>query len=157
TVSHELRTPLNAILGYAQLLLRAPRSDQEVDEGLAVIERNAKVQARIIEDLLDMSRIVSGKVRLEARAVDMSQVVDAAVATARPAADAKNIQLRVTSEIGSAPVLGDSSRLQQVVGNLLTNAVKFTPNQGRIEVAMRKVDSQVEVSVADSGQGISGE
>jgi len=153
TVSHELRTPLNAILGYAQLLQHG-KSLGDDREGLAVIERNAKVQAQIIEDLLDMSRIISGKVRLDAKTVDISQIVAAAIATVQPAADAKAIRLHSVLDPNAGPVLGDSGRLQQVVWNLLTNAVKFTPKQGRVQVALKRINSHVEIHVSDTGQGI---
>jgi signal transduction histidine kinase/CheY-like chemotaxis protein len=156
TVSHELRTPLNAILGYAQLLLRESKDDSE-HEGLAVIERNAKVQAQIIEDLLDMSRIISGKVRLDVRSVDLGEVIEAAIATVKPAVDAKGIRLNAVLDPTAGPVLGDGGRLQQVLWNLLTNAVKFTPKGGRIQVSMARVDSHLEVEVSDNGEGISPE
>lgn len=153
TVSHELRTPLNAILGYAQLLLY---SGQEEDhrEGLGVIERNARMQAQIIDDLLDMSRIISGKLRLETATVNPAEVIRAALETMRPAATAKAIELAFTTDPQPAPVLGDSARLQQVVWNLLSNAVKFTPKGGRVEVSLERVNSHVEIAVKDNGQGI---
>lgn len=156
TVSHELRTPLNAILGYAQLLQHG-KNDGDDREGLAVIERNAKVQAQIIEDLLDMSRIISGKIRLEAKTVDMSQIVEAAMATVQPAADAKAIRLHCVLDPHAGPVLGDSGRLQQIIWNLLTNAVKFTPKGGRVQVALKRINSHVEIQVSDTGQGIDSE
>jgi signal transduction histidine kinase/ActR/RegA family two-component response regulator len=153
TVSHELRTPLHAILGYAQLLLRDQVTKDQSD-GLSVIERNAKVQAQIIDDLLDMSRIMSGKVRLDAKTIDMVQVVEAAVATVQPAADAKGIRIQSMLDPKAGPALGDSGRLQQVVWNLLTNAIKFTPKGGRIQVVMERVNSHLELRVSDTGQGI---
>jgi signal transduction histidine kinase/ActR/RegA family two-component response regulator len=153
TVSHELRTPLHAILGYAQLLMHGA-ADGEQREGLAVIERNAKAQAQIIDDLLDTSRILSGKVRLDAKTVDMVEVVEAALATVRPAAEAKNIRLQVVLDPNAGPVLGDSGRLQQVLWNLLANAIKFTSKEGRIQVTMERVNSHLELRVADNGQGI---
>jgi signal transduction histidine kinase/CheY-like chemotaxis protein len=153
TVSHELRTPLNAILGYAQLLLCNEHTSQE-HESLTIIERNAKAQAQIIEDLLDMSRIISGKVRLDARTVDMEQVVRAAIDTVRPTADAKNIRIACVLDPDAGPVLGDSGRLQQVLWNLLTNAIKFTPKAGRVHVTLKRLNSHLELSVSDTGQGI---
>ncbi len=153
TVSHELRTPLHAILGYVQLLLRDSPAKEQV-EGLSVIERNAKVQAQIIEDLLDMSRIMSGKVRLDVETMDMVQVVEAAIATVRPAADAKNIRIQSLLDPKAGPVLGDSGRLQQVAWNLLANAIKFTPKGGRVQVVMERVNSHLELRVSDTGQGI---
>jgi signal transduction histidine kinase/ActR/RegA family two-component response regulator len=153
TVSHELRTPLHAILGYVQLLQRTEPSKDQAD-GLSVIERNAKVQAQIIEDLLDMSRIISGKVRLDVKTIDMVQVVEAAIATVRPAADAKTIRIHSLLDPKAGPVLGDSGRLQQVVWNLLANAIKFTPKGGRVQVVMERINSHLELRVSDTGQGI---
>jgi hypothetical protein len=155
TLSHELRTPLNAILGWSQILTRsAPRDDGDVAEGLAAIERNARAQSQIIEDLLDMSRIISGQMRLDVQPVDLSAVVRAAVDTVRPSADAKGIRLNVVIDPQAAPVSGDAARLQQVFWNLLTNAVKFTPREGRVQVQLLRVDSHLEVSVIDTGDGI---
>jgi signal transduction histidine kinase/CheY-like chemotaxis protein len=153
TVSHELRTPLNAILGYAQLLLRTEHNRDE-QESLTIIERNAKAQAQLIEDLLDMSRIISGKVRLDTRSLEMSEVVQAALDTVRPAASAKNIRIEPVLDPNAGPVLGDSGRLQQVVWNLLTNAIKFTPKGGRVQVALERINSHLELRVSDTGQGI---
>jgi signal transduction histidine kinase/CheY-like chemotaxis protein len=157
TVSHELRTPLNAILGYAQLLRRGAIEKEEFGEGLSVIERNARLQAQIIDDLLDMSRIVSGKLRLDVQSVNLTQVIEAAVATIRPAADAKSIRVQTVLDPRSGIVFGDSGRLQQVVWNLLTNAIKFTPKGGRILIVLERVNSHTEIRVTDSGQGISAE
>jgi signal transduction histidine kinase/ActR/RegA family two-component response regulator len=156
TVSHELRTPLSAILGYAQLLHRDATTDDQ-REGLAIIERNAKLQAQIIEDLLDMSRILSGKVRLDTRTLDFGQVVETAIATVQPAIDAKGLRLVCVLEPDAGPVLGDSGRLQQVVGNLLTNAAKFTPREGHIQVHLQRAGSNVELRISDTGQGIAAE
>ncbi|MCE9553682.1 MAG: response regulator [Planctomycetes bacterium] len=156
TVSHELRSPLNAVLGYTQLLLRSGVEGED-REGLSIIERNALLQAQIIEDLLDMSRIVSGKVRLDAKTVDMTPIIEAAVATARPAADAKGIRFVAMLDAHAGPVLGDSARLQQIVSNLLTNAVKFTPKGGRVQIALKRVNSHLELRVSDTGQGIQAE
>lgn len=157
TVSHELRTPLNAILGYAQLLLRGKMEAPELDEGLSVIERNGKVQAQIIDDLLDMSSIISGKVRLDVKSVDLAQVIEAAIATVKPSADARNIRLQTVLDPRGGTVLGDSGRLQQVVWNLLTNAIKFTPKGGRVQIVLERVNSHSEIRITDSGQGISPE
>ena len=153
TVSHELRTPLNAILGYAQLLQMGGHGGNETEE-LSIIERNAKLQAQIIDDLLDMSRIISGKVHLDAKSIDMVQVVEAAVATIRPAADAKSLRIQTMLDPRAGVVLGDSGRLQQVICNLLTNSVKYTPKGGRVQITLDRVNSHLEVRVADSGQGI---
>jgi signal transduction histidine kinase/ActR/RegA family two-component response regulator len=153
SVSHELRTPLNAILGYAQLLMRQ-NGDGNQQEGLSIIERNAKVQAHIIDDLLDMSSILSGKVRLDAHAVNLKQVVEAAAATVKPAADSKSIQVELALGADAAMVWGDSDRLQQVVWNLLNNAIKFTPTHGSVQVAMETAGTHIELRIADTGQGI---
>ncbi|HYE17486.1 MAG TPA: PAS domain-containing protein [Tepidisphaeraceae bacterium] len=160
TLSHELRTPLSAILGYAQLLLAggAAGNPEELAHGLGVIERNARAQAQIIEDLLDMSRIVAGKVRLEARPVDLRDVVRAAVDTVTPTADAKGV--RLVADVPDAytdrvSVWGDPARLQQVLWNLLANAVKFTPRDGTVTAAVAVgADGDAVVTVADTGSGI---
>jgi PAS domain S-box-containing protein len=154
TLGHELRTPLNAILGWSQVLRRVGAGNAELGEGLKVIERNARAQAQIIEDLLDMSSIISGKVRLEMRMVDLATVVEASVNGVRPAAETKGIELKVVLDPSLGPVRGDPNRLQQVFWNLLTNAVKFTPRAGRVQVWVGRVDSHMEVSVTDSGEGI---
>lgn len=153
TVSHELRTPLNAILGYSQLLQRGEVSASE-QEGLAVIERNAKAQAQIIEDLLDMSRIIAGKVRLDTKTVDLASIIESSIATVQPAADAKGIRLQSVLDPKAGPILGDSGRLQQIVWNLLTNAVKFTPKGGRVQISLKRINSHVELHISDTGQGI---
>ncbi|MFN2475698.1 MAG: ATP-binding protein, partial [Chthoniobacterales bacterium] len=156
TLSHELRTPLNAILGWATILRTEPTA-AEVSEGVEVIERNARAQARIIEDLLDMSRIISGKVRLDVQRVDLASVLEAAMETVRPAANAKGVRLHAVLDPLALPVSGDPSRLQQVFWNLLTNAVKFTPRGGRIQVLLGRVNSHLEASVMDTGAGIAPE
>ena len=155
TLSHELRTPLNAIVGWSQILSSdgLPKPD-DLNEGLRVIERNARVQAQLIEDLLDMSRIISGKVRLNVQPVDLSVVIDAAVDSVTPAADAKSIRIQKIVEPLAGPVMGDPSRLQQVVWNLLTNAIKFTPRAGRVQVILKLVNSHIEIIVSDTGAGI---
>ena len=157
TLSHELRTPLNAILGWANLLSRGARSEDDISEGLAIIERNARAQNQLIEDLLDVSRIVTGKLRLEAAPVDLAQVVDAAIASVRVAADAKGLRLRVEVAAHAGQVQADPVRLQQVVWNLLSNAVKFTPKGGDVRVRLSRVDSQIQLVVKDSGMGIAPE
>jgi signal transduction histidine kinase/ActR/RegA family two-component response regulator len=154
TVSHELRTPLNAILGYSQLLHHSLDDHREMEEGLSVIERNAKAQSQIIEDLLDMGRILSGKVRLDVQSVDMAEVIEAAVDTLQPAADAKNIRVQCVLDSRAGTVLGDDSRLQQVIWNLLANSIKFTPKGGRVQVSLVRINSHFEISVSDSGAGI---
>jgi PAS domain S-box-containing protein len=157
TLSHELRTPLNAILGWSQVVRRNPADAAGLAEGLAVIERNARTQAQIIEDLLDMSRIVSGKVRLDVQRIDLAAAVRAAVETVKPAADAKAVRLQVVLDPHAGPVSGDANRLQQVFWNLLSNAVKFTPRGGRVQVLLERVNSHIEVAVVDTGEGISPE
>ncbi|MEO6185020.1 MAG: ATP-binding protein [Steroidobacteraceae bacterium] len=154
TLSHELRTPLNAVLGWTHLLRKRSGHSDEVTNGLAVIERNARSQAKIIGDLLDMSRIISGKVHLEVQPVDMSAVIEATIETMQHAADAKAI--RLSFEPGDEPsvVRGDPNRLQQVLWNLLTNAVKFTPHGGQVAVKLTQTDRHAQVEVADSGEGI---
>ncbi len=156
TVSHELRTPLSAMLGWTQVLRRR-NPDRVIEEGLAVIERNARLQAGIIDDLLDMSRIGSGKLRLDVQSVDLSQVIEAALQTVQPAAQARDIRLLTTLDPSAGPVSGDPSRLQQVVWNLLANAVKFTPKGGRVQVVLARVNSHVEIAVTDNGSGIAPE
>ena len=155
TLSHELRTPLNAIVGWASIL-RSDRRAASVSQGLEVIERNAKAQAQMIEDLLDMSRIVSGKLRIDLELIDPSAVLKAAVASIRPSADVKEIDLQATLEpVGL--IHSDAGRLQQIVWNLLTNAIKFTPRKGSVRVVLGRVDGEVEIAVSDSGQGIPAE
>jgi signal transduction histidine kinase/DNA-binding response OmpR family regulator len=155
TLSHELRTPLNAILGWSQILRSSSSADpDDIKQGLETIERNARAQTAIIEDLLDMSRIISGKVRLDVQRVDLAPVVQAAVDTVRPAADAKGVRLQVVLDPLAGPVAGDPNRLQQVFWNLLSNAVKFTPRGGRVQVLLERVNSHLEISVIDTGEGI---
>jgi signal transduction histidine kinase len=154
TLSHELRTPLSAILGWSQVLGQVNGANGEIRDGLKVIERNARAQAQIVEDLLDMSGIISGKVRLEIRKVDLAGVVDAAINAVRPAAVAKGVELETAIERRAPAVSGDAHRLQQVFWNLLSNAVKFTPKGGRVSVSLEQTGSHFEVRVADSGEGI---
>jgi signal transduction histidine kinase/ActR/RegA family two-component response regulator len=154
TLSHELRNPLNAILGWSQLLRSAQLPPEEVSEGIEIIERNARAQTQIIEDLLDMSRIISGKVRLDVRQIDLAAVVRNAIETVKPAADAKGIRIRPVLDPAAGPVSGDPNRLQQVFWNLLNNAVKFTPKGGSVQVVLQRINSHLEVSVVDSGEGI---
>ncbi|HUQ51069.1 MAG TPA: ATP-binding protein, partial [Gammaproteobacteria bacterium] len=154
TLGHELRTPLNAILGWSQVLSRANGLTAEAADGLKVIERNARAQAQIIEDLLDMSSIISGKVRLAMQRVDVAAVLDSCVKAVQPAADAKEIRLTVRLESVATQVSGDPNRLQQVFWNLLTNAVKFTPKGGEVTVKVAPSGADLEVTVADNGEGI---
>ena len=153
TLSHELRTPLNSILGWAQVLKMSATSG-DVARGLDAIERNARLQAQLIEDLLDMSRITSGKMRLEIEPVELVPVIENAIETIRPAAEAKQIRIERSLDPGAGPVFGDPSRLQQVIWNLVSNAVKFTPKGGKVQVLLELVNSHIEISVADTGIGI---
>lgn len=153
TVSHELRTPLNAILGWSQLLGRAGL-EGEAAQAVSIIERNAKVQARLIEDLLDMSRIISGKIRMEMQNVELPIIVNSALEAVLPAAQVKHIHIERNIDPMAGTVRGDANRLQQVVWNLLTNAIKFTPKNGRVSVALRPANSHVELVVSDTGVGI---
>ena len=157
TLSHELRTPLNAILGWTQLLGQEELSQDERSHGLSVIERNVKAQGKLIEDLLDVSRISTGKMRLNRRPVSLSTAVQGAIDGVRPSADAKEIL--ILSVLPSSPdeVLADPDRLEQVFRNLLSNAVKFTPHKGRIEVAVERLAAQWQIRVIDNGQGMSGD
>jgi signal transduction histidine kinase/ActR/RegA family two-component response regulator len=155
TLSHELRTPLNAILGWTRLIHLKPDVPPDLARGIDVIDRNARAQATIMQDLLDMSAIVSGKVRLSVESVDLPSLVRAAVDTAMPAAEAKQIGIESVFEpLEGASINGDPSRLQQVLWNLLSNAVKFTPKDGRILVTLRRAGSHLEVAVQDTGAGI---
>jgi CheY-like chemotaxis protein/nitrogen-specific signal transduction histidine kinase len=154
TLSHELRTPLNGILGWSQLLSMGGLSGEESDEGLQAIERNARAQTQLIDDLLDMSRIISGKIRLDVQWTELAAVVEAAIESVRPSADAKGILLRKIVDPLAGPVAGDPTRLQQVVWNLLTNAIKFTPKGGKVDVLLARVNSHLELTVRDTGIGI---
>jgi signal transduction histidine kinase/ActR/RegA family two-component response regulator len=154
TVSHELRTPLNAILGWTQLM-QASSDAQTWKQGLDAIERGARGQALLIDELLDVSRIVSGKLRLDVEVLEVGPLVEAAVETLRPAAEAKAIQVLQHFSPGTGPVKGDPARLQQTVWNLLSNAIKFTPKGGTVEIQVTQIDGFVELSVSDTGSGIS--
>lgn len=153
-LSHELRTPLNAVYGWARML-RAQRLDEATTaRALEAIVRNANAQVQLIDDLLDVSRVITGKMRLDVRPVDLPAVVDAALDAVRPAAAAKEIRLQSVLDPRAGPVAGDPDRLQQVVWNLLMNAVKFTPKGGRVQVHLQRVNSHVEIVVSDTGRGI---
>ena len=154
TLSHELRTPLSAILGWAQVLRRGSRDQNDLSRGLQTIERNARAQAQLIEDLLDMSRITSGKVLLDMQTVMPAGFIDAAVETVRPAADAKNIRIGKRYALDAGMVAGDPARLQQVVWNLLSNAIKFTPRDGQVDIELGRNDSSVLITIRDNGAGI---
>ncbi len=154
TVSHELRTPLNAILGWSHMLMRGNLDERTTNRGLETIARNAAAQNQIISDLLDVSRIISGQLRCEKRAVDLIPVINAAADNLRLAADAKGLELRLLLDPSAGMVSGDAVRLQQIVSNLLTNAVKFTSRSGRVEVQLKRQDTSVLITVTDTGEGI---
>ena len=154
TLSHELRTPLHAILGWARVLEKRPGDPALTREGIEVISRNAKAQADLISDLLDMSRIISGKIHIEMDDVTLSEVIEKAVDTVRPAAESKRIRLDTSLSPEGDAVRGDAGRLQQVLWNLLSNAVKFTPKDGHLDVVLRRMESQAEIVVSDTGIGI---
>lgn len=153
-VSHELRTPLNAIIGWAKMMTSSTIDGPKRRRALETIERNAVAMAQLIEDLLDISRIISGKMRLDVQRVDIALVIGAAIESVRPAADAKEIRINSTLDASHTMLTGDPTRLQQVVWNLLSNAVKFTPKGGWIELLLRSSESDLEIVVADSGKGI---
>ncbi|MEN3331745.1 MAG: hypothetical protein V7641_1110 [Blastocatellia bacterium] len=154
TVSHELRTPLNAILGWASLLTRRTLDEETTRSAAEVIQRNAKGQAEIINDILDVSRIINGKLRIEPQAVELEPIIRAAIDTVYPAAAAKAIAITVALDRQAGLILGDPDRLQQIVWNLVSNAIKFTPQDGRIDVRLERVTSHIELRVSDSGIGI---
>jgi signal transduction histidine kinase/CheY-like chemotaxis protein len=157
TLSHELRTPMTPILGWAQILRRIASDNAKVTQAAEIIERNAVVQTRIIDDLLDMSRIVSGKIRLEIRPYELREVVDGALEAVRAAAEARGIALEQAIDTSLPVVRGDPQRMQQVLWNLLSNAIKFTGNGGHVRISAQRVQSQLQVVVSDSGLGIAPE
>ena len=154
TVSHELRTPLNAIIGWSHMLRKARLDEAMVARALETIDRNAKSQAQLVEDILDVSRMITGKLHLDMEPVDVASVINAAIDAVQLAAESKGIQLKVTLNPSARHTFGDSSRLQQVVWNLLSNAIKFTPSGGRIEVRLERAGSHIQLRVTDTGQGI---
>jgi PAS domain S-box-containing protein len=154
TLSHELRTPLNAILGWSQVLRTGSKDQADYVKGLETIERNARVQTQLIEDLLDMSRITSGKLRMDVQRIQPLTLVEAAVETVTPAANAKGICLEAILDPAAGPISGDPGRLQQVVWNLLSNAIKFTPRDGKVQVVLQRINSHIEIKVGDTGIGI---
>jgi signal transduction histidine kinase/CheY-like chemotaxis protein len=157
TLSHELRTPLNAILGWSEVLMSRTPEGNDARRGLETIGRNARAQAQLIDDLLDMNRIVSGKIRLEVQPVDLASIVQAALDSVRPMAEQKDVRVLPTLDTMSGNLYGDPHRLQQIVWNLLSNAIKFTPRGGRVDVLLRRIESQIEISVSDTGIGIDAE
>src|SRR5215213_9053502 len=157
TLSHELRTPLTSLLGWSSVLREARRDEKILTQGLEAIDRNARVQAQLIDDLLDVSRIVSGKLNLDVRPLDIASVARAAINVVQPAADAKGITLDYYAEPGLGAISADSARVHQIIWNLLSNAVKFTPHGGEISVFVDQDESNARVTVKDSGQGIDSE
>ena len=154
TLSHELRTPLTSLLGWSSVLREAKRDEKVLNQGLEAIDRNARVQAQLIDDLLDVSRIVSGKLNLDVRPLDISSITRAAINVVRPAADAKGITLDYWAQPGLGAICADSARLQQIIWNLLSNAVKFTPHGGKISVCVDQDGSDARLTIKDTGQGI---
>ncbi|PYS74177.1 MAG: hypothetical protein DMF69_02510, partial [Acidobacteria bacterium] len=157
TVSHELRTPLNAIIGWSHMLRRGRLNEATTARAIESIERNSKAQAQLIEDILDVSRAITGKLRLNLASVDASTVIDSAIDSVQLAADSKQIELVTILDPAVEKIVGDASRLQQIVWNLLSNAIKFTPPNGKVIIQLRQVESTVEISVNDNGQGIAPE
>ncbi len=156
-VSHELRTPLNSMIGWVQMLRNRKLSETTIFKALETIERNAKLQTKVIEDILDISRIVRGQIRLNTRKVDLIAVINRTIEAMRPTAEIKNIQIESSFDASVGYVTGDAERLQQVIWNLLSNAVKFTPSNGHVEVHLEQVNSNAQITVSDTGQGISAE
>jgi signal transduction histidine kinase len=157
TLSHELRTPLNAVLGYTQMLRSGIIDRERFPSVLETIERNAALQERLIGDVLDLSRIVTGKLRIDIRPVDLGEVIQEALETVTPAAHAKGIHLDSAIDQPAVPIAGDSARLQQVMWNLLSNAIKFTGRGGRVQVQVQCVNSHAAVTVSDTDEGIAPE
>ncbi len=157
TVSHELRNPLNAILGWSRMLRSGQVAEGGVSKALETIERNAQAQAQLIDDLLDVSRIITGKLRMEVRPADPNLFIEAAIDAVKPAAEAKGVRLQKIMDTSAVTIPGDPIRLQQVVWNLLSNAIKFTSRGGRVRVLLERVNSHVEIVVSDTGQGIAAE
>ncbi len=154
TISHELRTPLSAILGWARMLRLGQLTKENETKALDTIERNARAQAQLVDDLLDVSRIITGKLRMDVRPADPNSFIDAAVEAVRPAAEAKGVRVQKVIDTGPVSIPGDPVRLQQIVWNLLSNAIKFTPRGGRVQIRSERVDSHLEIVVSDTGQGI---
>src|SRR5579862_4550140 len=156
-LSHELRTPINAILGWAQLIKPGESSTEEVAEAMEVIRRNARLQAHLIDDLLDMSRVISGKMRLDVQRVELPKVIDAVLESVKPTAEAKNIKIEKMIDPLAGPVTGDPARLQQIVWNILFNALKFTDRGGKVQIVLERSNSHLDLSISDTGKGISAE
>ncbi|HVF27723.1 MAG TPA: ATP-binding protein, partial [Pyrinomonadaceae bacterium] len=157
TLSHELRTPMTSILGWTQLIRGGQVNQDAFPNALEIIYRNARAQTQLIDDLLDVSRVMTGKLRLDVRSVELSSVIVAATDAVRPAAEGKGIRLQTLLDPKAGPVSGDPDRLQQVIWNLMSNAVKFTPKGGRVQVRLERINSHVEITVSDTGCGIAPE
>ncbi|MDT4895347.1 MAG: hypothetical protein QOH25_424 [Acidobacteriota bacterium] len=157
TLSHELRTPLTSILGWSKMLADGNLDEEASKRALETIVRNARAQRQLIDDLLDISRIITGKLRLDVRSVELAPLIEAVIDGVRPAADARNIHLQTTLDSLTSPISGDPDRLQQIIWNLLTNAIKFTPKGGRVQLRFERIESHVEITISDTGQGISPE
>jgi PAS domain S-box-containing protein len=154
TVSHELRTPLNAILGWAQMMRSGPLDPDQTQRALEVIERNAHTQAQVIEDILDVSRIITGKLRLNVQSLMPTGVIQSALESIKPTAEAKGVRVHTMLDPSAGPITGDPNRLQQIVWNLLSNSIKFTPKGGRVEIRLERIKSHIEIVVSDTGEGI---
>jgi PAS domain S-box-containing protein len=157
TMSHELRTPLTSILGWSRLLESNQLTEKEKHRAVQIIQRNAEAQSKLIEDLLDVSRIITGKLKIEFQPVSFAAITESVVSSLRPVIDAKQLQLDAAIDLTAGATLGDPARLQQIVTNLLSNAIKFTPSGGRIEVALQRRDARVQLIVKDTGVGIDAE
>ena len=157
TVSHELRAPLNAILGWSRMIRGGSLDRDKFDRGLDTIERNATLQKQLIEDLLDVSRIISGKVRLAVMAIELAPIIESVIDSIRPAAEAKDVRLQVVLDPDSGLISGDPDRIHQIVWNLLSNAVKFANKGGRVQVRLQRIKSHVQITISDDGKGISPE
>ncbi|MBD6614441.1 response regulator [Komarekiella sp. 'clone 1'] len=156
-VSHELRTPLNSMIGWVQMIRNRKLDEATTSKALETIERNAKIQTKVIDDILDISRIVRGKIRLNSRKVNLIPIINGAIEALRPTAEIKNIQIEFNFDPSVGQVIGDAERLQQILWNLLSNAIKFTPSDGHVEVHLKQVNSNAQITVTDTGKGISAE
>jgi PAS domain S-box-containing protein len=154
TLSHELRTPLSSILGWSRILRSKQLSETDRERAIQIIQRNAESQSKLIEDLLEVSRIITGKLKIEFKPVTLADIVDTMINSLQPAADAKHLQLETAIDPTAGPILGDPARLQQIVTNLLSNAIKFTPEHGRIEIQLQRIDSHARLQIRDTGIGI---
>jgi len=157
TLSHELRTPLTSILGWSRLLRSKQLSETDRERAIQIIQRNAESQSKLIEDLLEVSRIITGKLKIEFKPVTFADIVDTIINSLRPAADAKHLHLETAIDPAAGPILGDPARLQQIITNLLSNAIKFTPERGRIEIQLQRIDSHARLQIRDTGVGIAAE